>query len=99
MNRAITDLQSFLENVTYENYQNNLLLHRGIERELEILGEAARRLSSQFRDQHPEIDWKKIIGLRNIIAHQYEDIRIERIWEITQNDIPLLKAKLQPLLP
>ena len=76
-----------------------MLLHRGIERELEILGEAARRLSSQLRDQHPEIDWKKIIGLRNIIAHQYEEVRIERIWEITQNDIPLLKAQLQPLLP
>ncbi|WP_353260111.1 HepT-like ribonuclease domain-containing protein [Prochlorothrix hollandica] len=99
MNKAITDLQGFLENVSYEDYENNFLLQRGIERELEILGEAARRLSTQLRDQHPEISWSKIIGLRNVIAHQYEDVRIERIWEIVQKDIPILKAQLQPLLP
>lgn len=99
MNQAIIDLQSFLGNITYEDYEDNLLLHRAIERELEILGEAARRLSPQLRNQHPEIDWKGIIGIRNVIAHQYEEVRIERIWEIIQTDIPILKAQLQPLLP
>jgi len=75
------------------------LLQSAVERQLEILGEAARRMSDNFRQAHPEIPWSDIIGQRNVIAHQYEEIRQERIWSVVTSDIPTLITQLEPLIP
>ena len=64
-----------------------------------MTGEAARRMSDDFRQAHPEIPWSDIIGQRNVIAHQYEEIRQERIWSVVTSDIPTLIAQLEPLIP
>ncbi len=63
-------------------------------RNLEIIGEAANRLPENFRNQRPEIEWRKIIGLRNRVVHDYFNIDVEIVWEIIQNDLPDFKAKL-----
>ena len=70
-----------------------------VERGLEILGEAARRVSEPFRQTHSEIDWRHTIGLRNVIAHRYEQVQQDRIWAIVTVDLNLLLAQLEPLLP
>lgn len=54
------------------------ILRLAIERDLEIMGEAAARVSQEFRGAHPEIPWRRIVGLRNVIAHQYGDIMIDQ---------------------
>lgn len=63
-------------------------------RNLEIIGEAANRLPETFRAHHSEIDWRKIIGLRNRIVHDYFSIDVEILWEIIQTDLPIFKSKL-----
>jgi len=63
-------------------------------RNLEIIGEAANRISKEFRTRHTEIDWRKIIGLRNRIVHDYFNIDVEIVWEIVQKDLPIFKSKL-----
>jgi uncharacterized protein with HEPN domain len=63
-------------------------------RNLEIIGEAANRLPENFRAQYPEIEWRKITGLRNRIVHDYFNIDVEIVWEILQKDLPNLKSKL-----
>jgi uncharacterized protein with HEPN domain len=70
-----------------------------VERGLEILGEAARRLSEEFRQAYPEIDWRNVIGLRNVIVHRYEQVQQEQIWAIAITELPALLAQLEPLLP
>jgi len=55
---------------------------------LEIIGEAANRLSESFKIQHPEIEWRKIIGLRHRIVHDYFNIDVEIVWKIIQKDLP-----------
>ena len=70
-----------------------------VERGLEILGEAARRISGEFQQAHREIDWRNTIGLRNVIAHRYEQVQQDRIWSIVTVDLPRLLAKLEPLVP
>ncbi len=70
-----------------------------VERKLEILGEAARRLSSGFRDEHPEIPWKEMVGLRNVISHQYDKVSYAVIYRITRERIPELITLLEPLIP
>ncbi|MFP4100963.1 HepT-like ribonuclease domain-containing protein [Coleofasciculus sp.] len=99
MLQAAIRLQEFTAGLSYEAYLESILLQSAVERQLEILGEAARRMSEDFRQVHPEIPWSDIIGQRNVIAHQYEEIRQERIWSVVTSDIPTLIAQLEPLIP
>jgi len=95
---AINQLQTCLEGKTYEDYLEEFLLQKAIERLLEILGEAARRIDREFHVQHPEIDWAQIIGLRNVIAHQYDDLDLEQLWEILHTKLSPLHQELYNLL-
>lgn len=70
-----------------------------VERGLEILGEAARRVSAGFREEHPEIPWGEIIGLRNVISHEYDKVDYAELYRIATQRVPSLIAQLEPLVP
>lgn len=72
---------------------------RAIERGIELMGEAARRLSSSCQEAHPDIPWREIIGQRNILAHEYGQIDHELLYKTAIEDIPPLIAQLEELLP
>jgi len=74
-------------------------LRLAIERRIEIIGEAARRVSTIFQDAHPEIPWRKIIAQRNVLAHEYGEVQAEIIWRVATGSIPNLIAALEPLIP
>ena len=69
------------------------------ERRIEIIGEAARRVSSSFREAHPEIPWREIVDQRNVLIHSYDEIEEERIWRLVTEEIPLLIEQLTGLIP
>jgi uncharacterized protein with HEPN domain len=75
------------------------IMRLAVERQLEILGEAARRVSSQFREAHPEVPWREIVGLRNVISHEYDRVNYDAIYRIVRNSLPALIATLEPLIP
>jgi uncharacterized protein with HEPN domain len=103
--KYILDIESVIEEIEaiklktnndYNTFANNMILLRAIERDLEIIGEAVRKIL----DINPNIfitDAKKIIGLRNIIAHAYESIDAEILWGIIQKNIPVLSQEVQKL--
>ena len=99
MLQAARRLQEFTAGVSFEAYLESILLQSAVERQLEILGEAARRMSEGFRQEHPEIPWTSIIGQRNVIAHQYDDVNLEQLWFVVTSGIPILIAQLEPLIP
>lgn len=66
---------------------------------MEVIGEAARRVTPEFRAAHAEIPWPQIIDQRNILAHEYGEIRSERIWETATVQVPELIRSLEILLP
>lgn len=67
----------FTTGKSFDDYQRERLLRAGVERSIEIIGEAARRVSRAFQSQHPEIPWTKIIGQRHVLAHEYGEIKDE----------------------
>ncbi len=103
MIEAARAIMEFTENLTLEEFlaagRDREITRLAVERELEILGEAARRVSSSFRNAHPEIPWKGIVGLRNVISHEYDRINYTEIHRIVRKQIPELVMFLKPLVP
>lgn len=68
-------------------------------RNLEIIGEAAKRIDEDYRAAHPDIPWRALAGLRDVLIHQYEGVDLERVWAIVEKDLPPLKRAIAELLP
>lgn len=99
MLEAARAIASFTEGIDLEAYRADLLRRRGVEREPEILGEAASRVSQNFRDAHPDIPWRSIVGQRNILIHQYGAVDDERVWRAASTQIPRMIEHLERLVP
>jgi uncharacterized protein with HEPN domain len=84
---------SFTQDAADEN------LRLATERRIEIIGEAARRISPELKEAHPEIPWRLIVDQRNVLIHAYDEIETERIWAWAQQDIPRLMGQLEELMP
>ena len=95
---AIEQIEIYTSSKSYDEFLRERLIQDGVVRQLEIIGEASRKLSSEFREQQPEIPWQQIIGLRNRVIHAYFEINLTIIWEVIQNDLPSLKKKLTKLI-
>jgi uncharacterized protein with HEPN domain len=65
---------------------------------LQVVGEAARGLSDEFRQQHSEIPWSEIIGMRNVLAHRYFGIDVDIVWSAVEHDLPQLKQRIEAIL-
>jgi uncharacterized protein with HEPN domain len=85
--------------MTFDTYLENEDLRLTVERRIEIIGEAARRISPGFRERHPDVPWKALIGLRNVVAHQYDQIDHERVWKVLKEQLPKIVETLSPLIP
>ena len=66
-------------------------------RQLEIIGEATKRLSPDLRSRHGQVPWRRIAGLRDVLIHDYMGVDLAAVWEITQRDLPMLQKRLQAI--
>jgi uncharacterized protein with HEPN domain len=89
---------TFVEGIDQTAFETDLLRQHAVTRSIEIMGEAARRLSDEFRTSHSEIPWKLMIGMRNILIHNYDDIALDVVWTVLHEDIPLLITQIEPLI-
>lgn len=83
---------------TFEDILNDRILFYGITKMTEIIGEGAYKLTHEFRDTHPEIPWREIIGMRHLLVHGYFTINPEVLWDVIQNDIPSMIPTLKKYL-
>jgi uncharacterized protein with HEPN domain len=96
---AARKVQNFTHNVGWEQFRDDDLLENAVMHQIQIIGEAARKVSPEYRDSHPEIPWQAIIGMRNRLVHEYFDIIPERVWEVVENSIPQVIRMIEPLVP
>jgi len=99
MIEACREVEQFLSGKRYHDLLSDRMLRLSVERELEIIGEAANRVSSEFQALHPEIPWARIVAQRNVISHEYGDIKLEWIWRVVTERVPELISLLVPLIP
>lgn len=99
MLQAAREVEAMIEDRELATFLADRVLLRAIERGVEIIGEAARRVSAPYMAAHPEIPWRQIIGQRNILAHEYGQIDHALLYKTAVEDIPALITQLQVLLP
>ncbi|MFQ5731186.1 MAG: DUF86 domain-containing protein [Planctomycetaceae bacterium] len=81
LDAARTVLQ-FVDGKSLQDYECDVMLHSAVERQIEIIGEAARHVTSEFQDAHPEIQWRPITAQRHVLAHDYGEIKHDLIWRV-----------------
>ena len=95
---AIAKVEEYIAGLDEVNFRNSTLVQDAVIRQLEIIGEAVRRLSPEFRSSHPEVSWQDIAGMRNKLIHDYFGVDIEKVWITAQDDLPHLKRSILPHL-
>lgn len=95
---AINQIEAYLAGVSFGVFCETPLLQDGVMHRLEIIGEASRNLSDAFLDQHSDIPWQDIIGMRNRIAHAYFAVDLRAVWDTAMTDIPTLKKWIKRVL-
>jgi len=96
---AAQGIVSSLGGISFAQYTADENLRLATERRIEIIGEAARRVSADLKEANPQIPWRLIVDQRNVLIHAYDEIEDERIWQLAAQDIPRLIEQLTALLP
>jgi len=89
---ASQDAIAFVEGLTYEDFLRSKLHQNAVIRPLEIIGEAAGKISNELKSSYPQIPWNLMIGMRNRLIHNYMDVDLQVIWDTIQNDLtPIIR--------
>jgi uncharacterized protein with HEPN domain len=98
MRNAASEIHEFMHGVKFSQFENDKVMRYATERLLLIIGEAANHLSPQFRKKHPEIAWAVFVQFRNILAHEYGESLLTRVWLAATESAPQLLEALDTLL-
>lgn len=99
MYNAAREIPEFTAGLNLNSFARNKLIRYAVERQIMVIGEAAKNISVKFKEAHPEFPWRSIIAQRNVIAHEYGEILVERIWIVATESVPELLVLLEPFIP
>lgn len=96
--QAAKQIQEFIHGVKKNQFESSSLIQSAVIRQIEIMGEAAKRLSEKVRLEHPEIPWKKLTGMRDILIHAYDHVDIDEVWNAVETSIPALSKQIETVI-
>jgi uncharacterized protein with HEPN domain len=96
--QSINRIQSYISGKNQGTFVNDFITQDAVVRQLEIIGEATKRVSKDFRNNNPDIPWADMAGMRDILIHDYIDVDLEIVWKTASESIPILKALLEKLV-
>ena len=96
---AIRRIGMFRQGLDLQGFLADVKTQAAVLYEVAVMGEAVKRLSPEFRAQHPEIPWQRIAGMRDKLIHAYDAVDLPRVWEVVDHDLSRLKAGIQSLIP
>ncbi|MDD3739996.1 MAG: DUF86 domain-containing protein [Bacteroidales bacterium] len=91
-------IEEYLCNIDFDEFKMTYIVVDAVVRNFEIIGEASQKVPAEIQNKYPEIPWRKIYGLRNLIAHEYFGIDYEMIWEIAKVNLPQNREDLQKII-
>lgn len=95
---AIQQFERYTKGMSENEFLSDSMTHDAVVRQIEIIGEAARNISDKFREQHPNLPWGKMIGIRNKIIHEYFNVNYAIVWDTIKDDLPFLKKTIKKIL-
>ncbi|MBP5341076.1 MAG: DUF86 domain-containing protein [Bacteroidales bacterium] len=98
MLEAIDNVNEFTQGVTLEELVDNKMLRHAVAHNLQIIGEAAYKLTKEFCASHPEVLWKDVIGLRHVLVHDYYKIDFPELWIIIHEELPPLRKQVMSFI-
>jgi uncharacterized protein with HEPN domain len=96
---AVDEASAFIEGYDEAAFHGDRRTRWAVYAQIILIGEAAGRVSAGFRQEHPEIPWSEIIGMRHRLVHGYDQIKWDRVWETAKHDLPGLRAAIAPFIP
>ena len=95
---SINEIESFIEEMTFEEFEKDKKTINAVTRSVEVAGEATKKIPKNIRDKYPVIPWKKMSGMRDKLIHEYFGIDIEILWKVAKDEIPPLKTTIKSIL-
>ncbi|MDD3627797.1 MAG: DUF86 domain-containing protein [bacterium] len=95
---AIDRIEDYTKDIEQTQFKENKMMQAAVIREIEIIGEASKRITEEFKKQHPKVPWKQMAGMRNKVIHDYFGVDIEIVWNTLKKDIPNLKLQFKSIL-
>jgi len=95
---AVENIENYIQGVLESDFYKNKMLQDAVVRNLEIIGEATKRIPEIIKQRHTNIEWKKISGMRDVLIHDYLGVDYERVWMAVKNRIPELKKEIQNII-